>query len=622
MANNNAPSGLDSILNSGFLFGQRYRPESLIGRGGMANVYLGTDTRLQRRVAIKALRPDVAIDKESRKRFQREAHSVSAMGHPNIVRVYDAGEEFIPAASTDIPIPYIVMEYIDGKILRKLMDAGAFDPKVAVHITLGILEALEVSHGAGIIHRDIKPGNIMITQSGVVKVCDFGIAQAIEDPTNDPSAIVGTAQYFSPEQAKGEVIDARSDLYSVAVVLFEMVTGTPLFTGDTSVAIAFQHVTQTAPRARSRRPELSPELDLVIARGLEKDRSRRFASATEFAAAIRAVPALTGPGRADLAATPPTQPPAPVEPPAPVRPAASAATVGVAPVVGEATPFVEPTTTKRRIPFLPVKSSQTTTTDTDGSFMDFKDLKPLLDSDSPPKGAMARWILLGAAGVLVVASVVVGMMYWVLTLNTTTTVQGLSITMPDVTGAQTDLATEQLQRLGFTVTRRVESSDTVAEGSVISTSPEAGVHLAAGEIVTLVESTGPVEQDIPSISLLELSKAKTAIEAAGFVVGDVKESFSPDAKKGIVIGSTPEAGKGAPAGTVVNILVSNGQVKVPNVVGMTVGKATKLLQGADLQLLVTVTPDTSCTGQEIGSQSLAPGAAPQHSKMTLVYCAG
>ena len=258
----------------------------------MANVYLGTDTRLQRRVAIKALRPEVAIDRESRKRFQREAHAVSTMGHPSIVRVYDTGEELISAASTETPIPYIVMEYIDGKVLRKLMDNGPFEPKVAVHITLGILDALDESHRAGIIHRDIKPGNVMVTPTGLVKVCDFGIAQAIEDPTNDPSAIVGTAQYFSPEQAKGELIDGRSDLYSTAVVLFEMVTGSPVFTGDSSVAVAFQHVTQTAPRARSRRPELSPELDFVIAKALEKDRTLRFGSASEFAVALRSITTL------------------------------------------------------------------------------------------------------------------------------------------------------------------------------------------------------------------------------------------------------------------------------------------------------------------------------------------
>lgn len=598
MADNSPPrpSGLDSVLDSEFLFGNRYRPEALIGRGGMANVYVGTDTRLQRRVAIKALRPEVAVDADSRKRFQREAHSVSAMGHPNIVRVYDAGEQIIPNASMDTPIPFIVMEYIDGKILRRLMDAGAFEPKVAVHIALGILDALDESHRSGIIHRDIKPGNIMITHSGLVKVCDFGIAQAIEDPTNDPSAIVGTAQYFSPEQAKGDIIDGRSDLYSTAVVLFEMVTGTPLFTGDTSVSIAFQHVTQTAPRARSRRPELSPELDMVIAKGLEKDRDARYRTASEFATALRSVAKLVGGDRADRATTPPETPPVPVPPITAVKSA------------------------PRSNPRTAVGLGLTNNTKPDGTEMDINDLRPMLNSDTPPKGNVVRWLLLGAAGLLVVASVVVGMMYWVLTLNSSNAIGSLAITMPDVTNASFDTAESQLTNLGLTVVRRVQSSDTVPDGSVISTSPEAGVNLGAGEIVTIVESSGKQLSAVPSINLMAMEKATAALEAAGFVVGKVTKGYSPTAKSGAVVGSDPESGTKHSAGTVIDIIVSNGKVKIPDVVGMSVGKATRILQGSDLQLDVTVIPDTTCSGQQIGSQSLK-GEAPQQSKVSLVYCA-
>lgn len=558
-------------------------------------MYLGTDTRLNRRVAIKALRPEIAIDAESRNRFQREAHSVSAMGHPNIVRVYDAGEEFIPAASNDVPIPYIVMEYIDGKILRKLMDAGAFEPKVAVHIALGILDALDESHRAGIIHRDIKPGNIMITQSGLVKVCDFGIAQAVEDPTNDPSSIVGTAQYFSPEQAKGDIIDGRSDLYSTAVVLFEMVTGTPLFTGDTSVSIAFQHVTQTAPRARSRRPELSPELDIVIAKALEKDRTARFGSAAEFAKALRSVSNLVGGGRADLAATPPVSAPEPVD-------------------------VVTTTASRVAAPTKPVEFSQRINPEQSGTTMDLNELRPLLESDTPPKASLVRWILLGAAGLLVVASVVVGMMYWVLTLNSGQALGGLAVTMPDVTSSSFETAETQLTELGLTVVRRVEPSDTIPKGSVISTSPESGVNIAKGEIVTVIESSGTPQIAVPSVTLLDQAKAASALENAGFVVGTITRDFSPTAKDGVVIGSDPEEGTRLAAGTVINIVVSNGKIKIPDVIGMSVGKATQLLQGPSLQLDVTVVPDNTCGGQQIGSQSLK-GEAPQQSAITIVYCA-
>ena len=562
----------------------------------MANVYVGTDTRLQRRVAIKALRPEVAVDADSRKRFQREAHSVSAMGHPNIVRVYDAGEQIIPNASIDTPIPYIIMEYIDGKILRRLMDAGAFEPKVAVHIALGILDALDESHRSGIIHRDIKPGNVMITQSGLVKVCDFGIAQAIEDPTNDPSAIVGTAQYFSPEQAKGDIIDGRSDVYSTAVVLFEMVTGTPLFTGDTSVSIAFQHVTQTAPRARSRRPELSPELDMVIAKGLEKDRDARYRTASEFATALRSVTKLVGGGRADRATTPPETPPIPV------------ATMTTVPP--------EP----RMNPQTAVESGLTNNTNPNGTNMDINDLRPMLNSDTPPKGNVVRWALLGAAGLLVVASVVVGMMYWVLTLNSSSAIGTLAITMPDVTNAKFDTAESQLTKLGLTVVRRTQSSDTVPDGSVISTSPEAGVNLAEGEIVTVVESSGKKLTAVPSINLMTIENATKTLESAGFVVGKVTKGYSATAGEGTVFGTDPESGTKLSAGSVINIIISNGKIKIPDVVGMSVGKATRILQGPDLQLDVTVITDTTCSGQQIGSQSLK-GEAPQQSKISLVYCA-
>ena len=588
---------MDTILNSGFLFGNRYRPEALIGRGGMANVYVGTDTRLRRRVAIKTLRPEVAVDADSRKRFQREAHSVSAMGHPNIVRVYDAGEQTIPDVSAEIPIPFIVMEYIDGKILRRLMDAGAFEPKVAVHIALGILDALDESHRSGIIHRDIKPGNVMITHSGLVKVCDFGIAQAIEDPTNDPSAIVGTAQYFSPEQAKGDIIDGRSDLYSTAVVLFEMVTGTPLFTGDTSVSIAFQHVTQTAPRARSRRPELSPELDMVIAKGLEKDRNARFRTAGEFAAALRSITNLVGGGRADRATRPPETPPVPV----------SNIATGGAELRGDSQFAVE--------------SGLSNNANPNGTDMDLNDLRPLLTSDTPPKGSVVRLALLGAAGLLVIASVIVGMMYWVLTLNSGSNIGSLAVAMPDVTAESFETAESQLTALGLTVVRRVQVSETVPEGTVISTSPEAGVSLAVGEIVTVVESSGKPVIAVPSIDFMTMANATAALEAAGFTVGKVTPGYSPTALVGAVIGSDPKAGTTLSAGSVIDIVVSNGKIDIPDVVGMSVGQATGILQGSLLQLDVTVIPDTSCSGQTIGSQSIT-GEAPQHSKISIVYCTG
>lgn len=566
----------------------------------MANVYLGTDTRLQRRVAIKALRPEVAIDRESRKRFQREAHAVSTMGHPSIVRVYDAGEELIAAASTETPIPYIVMEYIDGKILRKLMDNGAFDPKVAVHIALGILDALDESHRAGIIHRDIKPGNVMVTPTGLVKVCDFGIAQAIEDPTNDPSAIVGTAQYFSPEQAKGEIIDGRSDLYSTAVVLFEMVTGTPLFTGDTSVAVAFQHVTQTAPRARSRRPEISPELDVIIAKALEKDRNLRYGSAADFAAALRGIKNLTGGtgGQIPHSIATPESVESTIN-----RPAMPAPVAAEQPRRREAV-NPAPSTTGKTLP------------------MDFSDLRETMSSDTPPEPKTMRWMMGVAAGVAVVASVIAGMMYWVLTLNGGPGVNTMAIEVPVLAQMQYAEAEKTLIDLGLQVRHETASSDTVPAGVVISTSPEAGIRVAAGEFITVIESTGPALAAVPDVSLSDVEAAKKLITEAGFTVGTITKDYSATVPANGVISANPTPGTKLESGKAIDLVISTGLVQVPDVTGKTIQKAQELLTAATVQYEVVVQTDLSCSGAVVKTQSIKAGDGPQHQSITLVYCAG
>ena len=252
--------------------------------------------------------------------------------------------------------------------------------------------------------------------------------------------------------------------------------------------------------------------------------------------------------------------------------------------------------------------------------MDLNDLRPLLHSDTPPKASLVRWILVGAASLLTLALVVVGMMWYVLTLNSGQSLGGLSISMPDVTDVSFETAETQLTELGLTVVRRVETSDSVPAGSVISTSPAPGVNLAEGEIVTVVESSGAPLTAVPSINLLAQERAAAALEEAGFVVGKVTKGFSPTAQQGVVVGSDPEEGTRLPAGTVINIVVSNGKIKIPDVVGMSVGKATRILRGSDLQLDVTVIPDNSCGGQQIGSQSLK-GEAPQQSAITIVYCA-
>ena len=595
----------ETFINGAYLLASRYRPERLIGRGGMANVYLGTDTRLQRTVAIKILRPEVAIDPDARYRFQKEAHAVSLMGHPSIVRVYDAGEENIPALSTETPIPFIIMEYINGKILRQLMDAGPFDPKVAVHVALGILDALDESHRAGIIHRDIKPGNVMITQSGLVKVCDFGIAHAIEDSSGDATTILGTAQYFSPEQAKGEAIDGRSDLYSTAVVLYEMLTATPPFVGESSVSVAFQHVTQPAPRLLASRPELSHELDAIIERGLAKDRSERFATAREFAHALRTIPRLRRP-EGDI-------------------PSTATASGAVPPVENRAngpvpkpTPRAKVRRVKSSLQAAPVTASATPPITKDS---DVSQLRPLLSSDTPPSGKSVKLGLIIAGGLLVVSTLVAGMLVWVMTLPAQNVVESTAIEVPNLTNATVDAGSAQLIELGLKVTVVSETSETVEAGAIIRTIPEAGIQVGEGEIITVIESVGPKTEVVPDLGLLNLDDAKAAIEAAGFTVGSVTTTYSATVAKNSIISSDPKTGSSIEANSVINLVVSNGLVKVPDVVGKTLAEANRLLSDATVQLTVNVTTDMTCSGQVVKSQSLAAGEHPQHSTITIVYCA-
>lgn len=268
------------------ILADRYAVGSLIGRGGMADVYEGIDNRLGRKVAIKLLKSDLANDPSFEARFKQEAQASARMAHPTIVRVYDAGEEISTDSNgNERRTPYIVMEYVRGTLLRDLIHERPLSIPEALGYAEGVLTALEFSHKAGVIHRDIKSANIMVTDTGLVKVMDFGIARAISDSSTTQAhtvGIVGTAQYFSPEQARGETVDARTDLYSTGVLLYEMLAGRPPFKGDTAVSVAYQHVSEAVTPPSVHNPQISAELDLVVLRALSKDRNDRYQSAEEF----------------------------------------------------------------------------------------------------------------------------------------------------------------------------------------------------------------------------------------------------------------------------------------------------------------------------------------------------
>ncbi len=260
----------------------RYELGEILGFGGMSEVHLARDLRLHRDVAVKVLRADLARDPSFYLRFRREAQNAAALNHPAIVAVYDTGEAETPTG----PLPYIVMEYVDGVTLRDIVHTdGPMPPQRAIEIIADACQALNFSHQHGIIHRDVKPANIMISKTGAVKVMDFGIARALADGGNSvtqTAAVIGTAQYLSPEQARGETVDARSDVYSLGCVLYEILTGEPPFVGDSPVAVAYQHVREDPIPPSQRHPGISPELDAVVLKALAKNPDNRYQTAAEM----------------------------------------------------------------------------------------------------------------------------------------------------------------------------------------------------------------------------------------------------------------------------------------------------------------------------------------------------
>src|SRR6202142_607072 len=264
------------------LLGGRYDLEGGGGRGGMAEVYRARDIRLDRIVAVKTLRDDLARDQTFQARFRREAQSAASLNHPSIVAVYDTGEDMAAPQH----VPYIVMEYVDGRTLRELLrDDRRLLPERALEITDGVLRALDYSHRNGIVHRDIKPGNVMLTRSAEVKVMDFGIARAVSDAQatmTQTAQVIGTAQYLSPEQARGERVDARSDLYSTGCLLYELLTGRPPFTGDSPVAIAYQHVRENPVPPSVVDPDIPSWADAIVLKAMAKDPNDRYQSAAEM----------------------------------------------------------------------------------------------------------------------------------------------------------------------------------------------------------------------------------------------------------------------------------------------------------------------------------------------------
>lgn len=555
----------------------RYRVDDLIGRGGMASVYRGYDQTLGRTVAIKILKADLAGDAAFRTRFRLEAQAASRMAHPTIVRVFDAGEDVeVGVDGQERPVPYIVMELVQGRLLKEIIAEGSVPVDDALRYVDGILEALEYSHRAGVVHRDIKPGNVMITDAGRVKVMDFGIARAVSDSSStvaETTAIVGTAAYFSPEQAKGESVDARADLYSTGVVLYELLTGRPPFRGETPVAVAYQHVSE-APLPPSEINEAIPRaLDAIVLRALAKDPFQR----PQDAASFREMLDETADGKAP---------------------------------------------TKRQMSALSNELYGPNPRQAAETARSLRQLSTDTTMRRTQPGPPVAWIW---AGVTVLAVLLVAVLIWVMQIQPDNDVPTTSFTVPDVVDMSYDRAVETLEAQQLTASRVNEPDETIAAGNVTRTTPDSGTTVASGQQVTVYVSTGPDTATVPSLEGISETEARNALQAAGLSVGSIRRTTDPALAAGTVISASAEAESQLAKGTAVNLVIASGQVVIVNYTGYTLDAAKRELESDSKQLTVLTQEDTGCratTPQTVSGQSLAPGEVPVHSEITLTVCSG
>jgi eukaryotic-like serine/threonine-protein kinase len=549
--------GVDHII--GELFDRRYRLERRIGAGGMADVYLAQDETLNRRVAIKILADRYTQDDGFVERFRREATAAAGLNHPNIVSIYDRGE----AGGTY----YIAMEYIEGPTLKEEINARAPLPEAeAVGYAQQVLNALEFAHRRGVIHRDIKPHNMMATPDGLVKVTDFGIARATNQvEMTEVGSIVGTAQYLSPEQARGQSVGPQSDIYSLGVVLYEMLTGEVPFAGGSAVEIAMKQVNDPPEPPSKKNRLISPGLEQVVMRALAKDPALRFHSAREMSDELARVQRGIGVSQDTQQAT---------------------AVIGAR----EAAAAQAPQTTRvmRQPP------------------------TPPPPPPSQPKRSALPWLLVL---LLLILSAAVGFIVY-------QQLQGTEqVRVPDVRGFTQAQAVQILKQSGFDTTVEKRNSTDVSEGLVINTDPKPRENADKGSTVTLFVSTGPKSIDLPNLRGKTVNEALQTIADLGLPT-PTQEQIPAKLEAGLVVRTDPPPGPVKPD-RVVTLFVSNGNTPVPNVIGMTCDEATQKLQEFNLQASCNDAPSDSAPAGEVFDQSPAAGQpAPQGSTVNLQVSTG